>query len=217
MGLHYAGFDEIVGIDIAPHPKYPFEFIQADLTKEIPVDIVDFDFIWSSPPCQKFSDATIGTHDCHPDLIPITRKLLETSGLPYVIENVPKAPIRKDLMLCGGMFGLETYRHRHFEISGFLCKQLPHPKHMKTSSKGEVFCICGSSPLMPGNWGNREKRKEGRKLLNVQIKKRGGVTRLYQQVMGIYHTDNVLFIAEAVPPVYSCYIGSEFLDGIGEL
>jgi DNA (cytosine-5)-methyltransferase 1 len=220
MGLHRAGFDEIVGIDIAPHPNYPFDFIQADATKP-PVDIKKFDFIWSSPPCQAFTTATNNTLKMHgnrcrhgkdyPNLIPQTRELLKKSGKPYCIENVPNAPIKKNLLLCGAMFNLKTYRHRHFEISGFRCEQLRHPHHFLKTSNAEMFCIVGDAPLMPGLWGDKEKRKLGRMKLNTKIKEEyGSVKKLYQTVMGIYHTDNVLNIAEAVPPAYSEYIGKEF-------
>jgi DNA (cytosine-5)-methyltransferase 1 len=219
MGLAKAGFEQIVGIDINPHPNYPFDFIQADAT-DLPLYLDSFDFIWASPPCQQFTSATNNTLKLHgnrcrhgkeyPNLIPKTRELLKKSNKPWVIENVPNAPIKKHLVLCGAMFNLETYRHRHFEISGFRCEQPRHPNHFKKSSNGEVFCICGDTPLMPGHWGNKQKRKEGRKKLNIRVKEAGGVTKLYQNTMGIFHTENRLNIAEAVPPAYSEYIGKEF-------
>ena len=53
IGMQQAGF-EVVGIDIKPHKNYPGHFIQADI-HDLPLLIKDFDFVWSSPPCQKFS------------------------------------------------------------------------------------------------------------------------------------------------------------------
>ena len=206
MGLHMAGFDKIVGVDIEPHQNYPFEFIKSDCLS-LDIDLKKFDFIWASPPCQAF---TSGTREGHPNLIPQTRNILIGSKKPYCIENVPGAPIRKDLMLCGNMFGIETYRHRHFEISGFRCEQPIHKKHIKSTAKGEMFCIVGSSPVMPGCFGDRDKRKELRKNLSLIVKNRGGPLKLYQDIMGINWTDNAKNIAEAVPPVYSEYIGKEF-------
>jgi hypothetical protein len=48
-------------------------------------------------------------------LIPATRALLDASGVLYVIENVPGAPLRNPIVLCGSRFGLKVRRHRLFE------------------------------------------------------------------------------------------------------
>ena len=77
LGIQWAGF-EVVGIDHKPHPNYPGHFIQGDALNP-PVNLEDFDFIWASPPCQKFSTAlnhSNKSRDNHPNLIPQTRALL---------------------------------------------------------------------------------------------------------------------------------------------
>ena len=56
-----------------------------------------------------------------------TREALQATGLPYVIENVPGAPLLAPLVLCGASFGLTATdddgtrlvlrgRHRLFEF-----------------------------------------------------------------------------------------------------
>ena len=112
-GLHYAGFD-VVGVDIAPQPNYPFEFVQAD-AMTYPLD--GFDFIWASPPCQVHSNAWKIRGNDHPDLIPDIRARLRGGNAHYCIENVPGAPLLNPVLLCGSMFGLKVYRHRIFEAS----------------------------------------------------------------------------------------------------
>lgn len=119
MGYSRVGFD-VVGVDIRPQPNYPFEFHQADALewcwRNEPG--IRFDAIHASPPCQAYirggSQATDGRH---PDLLPATRELLELAGVPWVIENVPGAPMRADVVLCGSHFGLNIRRHRWFELS----------------------------------------------------------------------------------------------------
>lgn len=126
VGYARAGF-EVVGVDIKPQPRYPFAFVQADALEfvrdwDYSLGMWPFDAIHASPPCQAFSYAKVIQGNDHEDLLTPTRNLLEQTGLPWVIENVPGAPMRKDLILCGTQFGLEAEgfevrRHRWFEFS----------------------------------------------------------------------------------------------------
>jgi DNA (cytosine-5)-methyltransferase 1 len=133
MGYSRAGFD-VVGIDIAPQPHYPFEFKNADVM-EVMKDcgrwVRSFDAIHASPPCQHYSDLgkRNGNADDWPDLIgPVRDKLLRI-GLPYVIENVDGAPLIDPVILCGVSFPeLRVIRHRLFESNVSLVAA-PHKTH----------------------------------------------------------------------------------------
>jgi len=119
VGYHQAGFD-VVGVDLHPQPRYPFTFVQADALEYLATaDLTGFDAIHASPPCQAYAGVTAwrGNQADHPDLLAATRTALEATGLPWVIENVPEAPLRPDLLLCGSQFGLKVKRHRAFETS----------------------------------------------------------------------------------------------------
>jgi DNA (cytosine-5)-methyltransferase 1 len=129
VGYHRAGFD-VVGVDNRPQPRYPFRFICDDALNVLAGDfrnadglrLAEFDAIHASPPCQVFSIATQHARGNHKDLLTPIRGLLAETGVPWVIENVPGAPMRADYKLCGCMFGLNTQdrqlvRERWFETS----------------------------------------------------------------------------------------------------
>lgn len=65
----------------------------------------------------------------YPDLVAPTRDLLRATGRPWVIENVPQAPLIDPAILCGSMFDLPVYRHRGFE-SNVPLDPPPHPAHL---------------------------------------------------------------------------------------
>ncbi len=115
-GYTRAGF-EVVGVDINPQPRYPFEFVQADAFEFLADHWREFDVISASPRCQPYSPtaALCSRKFDYMDEIVKVRKALDWTGKPYVIENVPGAPLINPLMLCGSMFGLRVRRHRHFE------------------------------------------------------------------------------------------------------
>lgn len=122
-GYQRAGF-YVVGVDIEPQPNYcGNDFVQADAIEYLRELREEgwgwaFDAIHASPPCQSFTAYRRKGHgvgDGYPDLIAPVRELLIEMGLPYVIENVPKAPLRNPVQLCGSSFGLDVRRHRLFE------------------------------------------------------------------------------------------------------
>lgn len=115
MGYHLGGY-EVVGIDKEPQPNYPFSFVLGDAVEYIREHGAEYDAIHASPPCQKYSVLARSNYaKDYPDLVEPTRKALRAVGRPYVIENVPGAPLESPVVLCGSMFGLDVRRHRLFE------------------------------------------------------------------------------------------------------
>jgi DNA (cytosine-5)-methyltransferase 1 len=129
MGYDRAGFD-VTGVDNRPQPRFPFAFVQADALEYVAAHGHEFDVIHASPPCQAYTPLRAVDKREYPDLVGATRKALQATGKPYVIENVPGAPLQHPIALCGGMFpGLRVYRHRLFESSELLLAP-SHPKHV---------------------------------------------------------------------------------------
>ena len=197
-GLMRAGF-HVVGVDIvAKHGKnYPGEFIHGDALKP-PVDLSQFDMIWASPPCQRFSVSTNGANrDKHQDLIPQTRNVL--AGHPFtVIENVPPAPIRPDLILTGPMFGLDRIvRRRKFELS-FFC--LGPPPVYPASNKDLVTITTSMSS------NNHFYRRKAQGLP-------GRLTAAEaRDVMGISSPLTAQQVGLAIPPAYAEWIGRQIMQ-----
>jgi DNA (cytosine-5)-methyltransferase 1 len=181
LGYYLAGF-EVTGVDIAAQPRYPFTFVQADALT-FPLD--GFDAVHASPPCQAWTLAQRIRRNGHPDLITPVRARVIAAGLPYVIENVPGAPLRDPVTLCGAMFaGLAVYRHREFETS-FPLTAPAHPVHTAPLAKM-------GRPPRPGEF------------MHV-VGNFSGAARA-RQAMGIgWMTRDEL--REAIPPAYTRHVG----------
>lgn len=192
-GYADAGF-EVVGVDIAPQPNYPFTFFQADALDFLAWGCSDFDAIHASPPCQAFSLAQRIRNRDHPDLVAATREALIQTGKPYVIENVVGAPLRDPVLLCGAMFpGLRVYRHRLFEAS-FPLDVPEDPGHYWPLCKMGRPPIKGEFVHVVGNFSGVQYARDA---------------------MGIpWMTRNEL--REAIPPAYTHYIGEQLLDTLRE-
>jgi DNA (cytosine-5)-methyltransferase 1 len=190
MGLHRAGFD-VTGIDIKKQPRYPFRFIQADALNP-PFDLAEFDLIWASPPCQAYTSAAGKERNrgkVYPDLIAPVRRMLAKSGVPFVIENVPRAPLRPDLKLHGDMFpDLRVVRERWFELSwdGF---QLCSKPRVGVVASGEYLSVAGNGTQ---GWCF----KLGHRYLAKDCK----------AAMGIDWMDRKM-LSQAIPPAYAEFIG----------
>ena len=238
MGYHRAGFD-VYGVDLFQYldkdgkrrgytrARYPFQSHQGDAVLalvrllagqsltltygpvEVDLTLEDFDAIAASPPCQAYSITKHSHSNEHPDLVSPIRYLLQQAGLPYVMENVPGAPLDNPLTLCGAEFNLTAAdedgrplhlkRHRLFESNVFLY--------------GNGGCQCaaykrrgyGVGGAYGGGSVDRQHAKEVR---------RGGYTPskpVRQALLGIdWMTQNGL--SQSIPRAYTEHIGRQLLD-----
>lgn len=207
VGYHRAGFD-VVGVDIKPQPRYPFEFVQADALEfmacpEGPESRVGpFDAIHASPPCQAHTTMSNrwrgngGKADEHVNLIPETREFLEATGLPWVIENVPGALVhmRSPVTISGPSVGLmRIVRPRLFESNVALLV----PPWMPPS---DAIGVYGKSP-------------DGRRLFtraDGSVQRAAKSRQEAAEAMGIdwMEWDE---LKEAIPPAYTELIGAQML------
>ncbi|MFD0213806.1 DNA methylase [Streptomyces hirsutus] len=211
MGYHRAGF-QVDGCDIADRPRYPFAYHRGDALEYLAHltatgDSERYALVHASPPCQAGCALTVGTNasqgwgGSHVDLVAATRDLLDASGLPYVIEQPNgRARIRKDLSLCGEMFGLGVLRHRNFELGRWATPRPAHPRH-RGYVRGHRHGVHRTGPYVAayGNGGGKATVPE------------------MQTAMGITWTDVREELTEAIPPAYTQWIGTAFLTARQEV
>ncbi|MDT0570748.1 DNA cytosine methyltransferase [Streptomyces sp. DSM 3412] len=211
MGYHRAGF-AVDGCDIAARPNYPFPQHRGDALAYL-ADLIEsgeirrYVFVHASPPCQHGCALTVGTNASqgwgrtHVDLVAPVRDLLDATGLPYVIEQPNgRAKIRKDLTLCGEMFGLGVIRHRNFELGGWTAARpahVPHRGRVRGYRHGRFYD--GPYVAAYGNGGGKPSVPE------------------LQTAMGITWTDLREELTEAIPPAYTEFIGRAYFAATGTL
>ena len=201
MGLYRAGFD-VTGVDIKPQPRYPFEFHQADALT-YPLD--GYDAYWASPPCQEYSRTKSLKTSIFPTLIEPVRIKLIATGKPFVIENVPGAPLINPLILCGSMFGLRVRRHRIFEINPpvyfppFSCNHWGKctgagRNRVKAGVKGRTLSLNDGFAFLTVA-GNDYLVNEGKKAMGIDWMIRSE-------------------LSQAIPPAYAEYLGNQLIRAI---
>ncbi len=191
MGYHRAGF-EVIGVDNRPQKRYPFEFHQAD-AMTFPLD--GFDVIHASPPCQAYSVMkSLHNAKSHCDLIPGVRDRLQAANVLWIIENVPGAPLRKDLMLCGSMFGLRSSSERYLRRHRIFESNIPFLLQPSCHHVGKAVGVYGHGQAgMLGQRWRTAKAEEARILMGMDWSTRDGM-------------------AQAIPPAYTEWIGGQLME-----
>lgn len=218
-GYRRAGFTDIVGVDLHPQPRYPFDFVRADavmfLRCLIEADAIgdanatgglwlsDFDAVHASPPCQVHSAARrIGNaKPGHKDYLPQTRHALTECGKPWVIENVPGAPLVNPTVLCGTQFGLRLRRHRLFESNVPLIPLAAPCRHATGDMTvfGHAVQECGTRGPSYLDAAGRTHYRPLRRPLEAG-----------RAAMGI-NWMNRTELSQAIPPDYTEFIGRQLI------
>ncbi len=205
-GYADAGFD-VLGVDIKPQPRYPFQFWQDDALLLL-TEFADWGeqgyAIHASPPCQAFTAyRRNGNVREYPDLIAETRELLQATGLPYVIENVEGSPLIDPVMICGTMFDppMEIQRHRLFETNWPLEPPMWPCRHK----------LNGQDRYPGGRSVARTGVSTGLVRATIEIGSWDIPLAQQQEAMGI---DWMALeeLSEAIPPSYTQLIGEQLRD-----
>ena len=196
-GYQLAGF-HVVGFDTKPQPRYPgcsvrFDVMHAPLT--------GFDAYHASPPCVDHirSRTTGQPRNGTGWLLAAVRERLQATGRPWVIENVPGAPLRADYVLCGCMYGLTDgdlmlRRERWFETSwgGYA---------LRASCVHDRQAV---SVIRQGAYRMTARPEHGRRYIDTATSSR---------LMGIgWMTKHEL--GDAVPPAYTADLGRDLMDRV---
>lgn len=222
MGYHWAGFD-VTGVDLFKYvnakgkrvghsqKRYPFPSVKADAIEYIKAHGHEYDAIHASPPCWRHSAGTRALDRTdYPDLVGPTREALIASGKPYIIENVPGAPLIDAVELCGCMFGLgardedtlplRLERPRLFESNVPIVA--PRAHHHDTSVQ-VAGVYGGARARKPGQtaamhrWAARVERGGGYVPSSLAVK---------QALLGIDWM-TVTGMCQSLPPVYTEWLG----------
>jgi DNA (cytosine-5)-methyltransferase 1 len=198
-GYAMAGF-EVTGVDLKHGKRYPYTYIKAD-AMEILQDkkfIKKFDVIHASPPCQTFSRTqhlrvAQGTTTSKVDLLGPTRDLLIESSKPYVIENVGGSPLIRPVQLCGSSFNLKVRRHRLFESNMALIGARCYHQQ-----QGRPIGVYGAlRDNIPGGGKTAESIEEARESMGINW-------MIWRELV------------EAIPPVYTKYIGEQVMEKVSK-
>lgn len=207
MGYFKAGF-EVTGIDIEPQEDYPFKFICADAFEYLNKFGSHYDAIHASPLCQ-FATRSTASHRLkgkeYINLIPRTRDELSKFDIPIIIENVPEAGLRPDIVLQGNMFNLKVIRKRVFELHNWFCLTHEIPKLKGTVADGNYVSIFGKA-----SWKRSSSGKNKRTTIPVWRKKT--IKETWGFAMGIDWMKKDTSISQAIPPAYTEYIGHKLID-----
>jgi DNA (cytosine-5)-methyltransferase 1 len=202
-GYHRGGFGEIVGVDLVRQPGYPFPFVLADA---LTFPLEGFDAVHASPPCKRFTSAAnrgrdaLHLFDPHPDCLAPTLRRFAALTVPWVVENVPGAPMPAgSVRLCGSAFGLEVRRHRLFAsnvaLTGVPCR------HGEQSGRFQSL-----------DW---ERRRRGlpASVVGVYGNLQGGSDswELRQEAMGIDWLEGPA-LNQAIPPAYGEHLGRQLVE-----
>jgi DNA (cytosine-5)-methyltransferase 1 len=207
VGYHRSGFD-VVGVDIADQPDYPFEFHRADALTVLQI-VADgsrsweFDAVHASPPCQHYSSlASLHPEALYVDLYVRVRDCLRAIGRPWVMENVVGAPYQQGVVLCGSMFD-ETRRlrrHRNFEASFLMLG--PECRH---DLQHDLLGVYGNSDGAHEPGFKHKGHKRG---------PRQATTIEAREVMAMPWVTKRKGLTEAIPPAFTEWIGERLLSQV---